>query len=226
MNSSIQVKPTVATYRKIASLTFLSGFQDRDHLCVFIEVISHDENNKLADLTKSPFVLLAQSIKFTGCRLFLNFCKTYFTLVGNNPLSWTEPEGTEHSAIIIRQLIREIQNFIFSDGFSSEALFGEKSDTNNSLSFSAKAEGSANTFENDLPKLVKQAHFSEPYPEEELCHCRAVKTEKVVRAIVFGAKNVDQIARETSAGTSCGNCRSDSQNIIDQLHRKPKLSVL
>ena len=53
-----------------------------------------------------------------------------------------------------------------------------------------------------------------PYPHEELCHCRLVPTEKVTCAIEQGAKTVSEIARVTMAGTGCGTCRSDSEELL------------
>lgn len=53
-----------------------------------------------------------------------------------------------------------------------------------------------------------------PYKHEELCHCRLVPTEKVTCAIEQGANTVAEIARVTMAGTGCGTCRSDSEELI------------
>ncbi len=53
-----------------------------------------------------------------------------------------------------------------------------------------------------------------PYKHEELCHCRLVPTEKVTCAIEQGAKTVSDIARVTMAGTGCGTCRSDSEELL------------
>ena len=53
-----------------------------------------------------------------------------------------------------------------------------------------------------------------PYTEEELCHCRAVATAKVDAAIVGGCHTIQNVAQETSAGTSCGSCRVDTDAIL------------
>jgi bacterioferritin-associated ferredoxin len=53
-----------------------------------------------------------------------------------------------------------------------------------------------------------------PYKEDELCHCRAVPTKKVDAAIVGGCLTGAMVSRETSAGTSCGACRTDTDKII------------
>lgn len=56
--------------------------------------------------------------------------------------------------------------------------------------------------------------FQLPYSDVELCHCRAVPTAVVDRAILSGVKSVAGIARMTSAGTSCGTCKPDSESLI------------
>lgn len=56
--------------------------------------------------------------------------------------------------------------------------------------------------------------FELPYKDEELCHCRAVPTAIVDRAIVAGCHTVAAVARMTSAGTSCGTCKPDTESII------------
>lgn len=62
--------------------------------------------------------------------------------------------------------------------------------------------------------LKAKGEWSFPYPEAELCHCRAVATAKVDAAIVGGCHTIHSVAQETSAGTSCGTCRVDTDAII------------
>lgn len=62
--------------------------------------------------------------------------------------------------------------------------------------------------------LKAKGEWKFPYNEEELCHCRAISTSKVDAAIVSGCHNVRSVARETSAGTSCGSCRPNTEAII------------
>lgn len=62
--------------------------------------------------------------------------------------------------------------------------------------------------------LKAKGEWSFPYAEEELCHCRAVATSKVDAAVISGCHNIRSIARETSAGTSCGSCRPNTEAII------------
>jgi bacterioferritin-associated ferredoxin len=57
--------------------------------------------------------------------------------------------------------------------------------------------------------------FQLPYKEAELCHCRAVPTAVVDRAIVAGAHSVQAVARVTSAGTSCGTCKLGTELLIE-----------
>ena len=67
-----------------------------------------------------------------------------------------------------------------------------------------------------LRELVLRAEgrFQLPYREPELCHCRAVPTEVVDRAIVSGCHSIESVARCTSAGTSCGTCKPDTEKLI------------
>lgn len=63
-----------------------------------------------------------------------------------------------------------------------------------------------------LLKLKNDWHY--PYEHEELCHCRAVPTQKVDEAIMMGAHTPEKVSRQTSASTACGTCRPDVEKII------------
>jgi len=62
--------------------------------------------------------------------------------------------------------------------------------------------------------LKAQGRWAYPFCEEELCHCRAVPTEVVDRAICAGAHTTRQVSEQTSASTACGTCRPDVEAII------------
>ena len=62
--------------------------------------------------------------------------------------------------------------------------------------------------------LKAQGQWQYPYGEDELCHCRAVPTEVVDRAILLGAHTPELVSRWTSASTACGTCRKDVTNIL------------
>ena len=62
--------------------------------------------------------------------------------------------------------------------------------------------------------LKIQSDWEDPVNSNELCHCRKVSTEKVDRAIVYGAHNVEQIRSYTSANTGCGTCLGDVQKLL------------
>lgn len=64
-----------------------------------------------------------------------------------------------------------------------------------------------------LMKLAGTWQF--PYEHEELCHCRAVRTQIVDQAIIAGALDPETVSRRTSASTACGTCRPDVQKIIE-----------
>lgn len=62
--------------------------------------------------------------------------------------------------------------------------------------------------------LKVQGKFVDPYPHDELCHCRNVPTEIVKKSILSGAHSVELVAQITTAGTACGSCRPDTEKII------------
>lgn len=57
--------------------------------------------------------------------------------------------------------------------------------------------------------------WESPYPEEEICHCRKVSTQKVEDAIMLGARTSGDVSRLTNASTSCGSCKFDVEKLID-----------
>lgn len=59
-----------------------------------------------------------------------------------------------------------------------------------------------------------QEEWKLPFAHEELCHCRKVTTQKVDRAIVYGAHSVEEVRKRTSANTGCGTCKNDVQQLI------------
>jgi bacterioferritin-associated ferredoxin len=65
----------------------------------------------------------------------------------------------------------------------------------------------------ELIEKLKEV-WNYPYSEAELCHCRAISTKVVDDAILNGLHKVEEIGRYCSAGVTCGNCRTDIENII------------
>lgn len=52
---------------------------------------------------------------------------------------------------------------------------------------------------------------------EIICHCRQVSREEIVKAIrEKGLKTVEEVGEATGAGTGCGGCQDDIQEILDQ----------
>lgn len=70
--------------------------------------------------------------------------------------------------------------------------------------------------------LRARENFELPYKDAELCHCRAVPTDVVDRAIISGCHTIQSVARMTSAGTSCGTCKPDTESLI--AYRLKKIS--
>lgn len=62
--------------------------------------------------------------------------------------------------------------------------------------------------------LKAKGEWNFPYSHDEICHCRAVRTLEVDRAIICGAHTAQTVSRLTSASTACGNCRFDVEAII------------
>ncbi len=65
--------------------------------------------------------------------------------------------------------------------------------------------------------LKCQNNYKIPYEHEELCHCRMVQTEKVLNVIKQGVFSTSEISRVTMAGTGCGSCKKDIEEIIKYL---------
>lgn len=63
--------------------------------------------------------------------------------------------------------------------------------------------------------LKAQGRWDYPYAEQELCHCRAIPTNKVDAAIVTGAHTPEKVSRLTSASTACGTCRPHVEEILE-----------
>jgi bacterioferritin-associated ferredoxin len=53
-----------------------------------------------------------------------------------------------------------------------------------------------------------------PYKEEELCHCRYVKTSAVDESILGGAHNSHQVTLLTGAASACSACQVHIEKII------------
>lgn len=56
---------------------------------------------------------------------------------------------------------------------------------------------------------------------EIICHCFDVSREEIEKAIKEkGLKTVDEVGEETSAGTGCGGCVDQIQEILDEINGK------
>lgn len=62
--------------------------------------------------------------------------------------------------------------------------------------------------------LKCQNNYKIPYIHEELCHCRMVATEKVINVIKQGVFAVPEVSRVTMAGTGCGSCKKDIEELL------------
>jgi len=62
--------------------------------------------------------------------------------------------------------------------------------------------------------VEQRGEWNPPYTHEEICHCRAVPTREVEKAIIMGAHTPQKVSRWTSASTACGTCRPDVEKMI------------
>ncbi len=78
-----------------------------------------------------------------------------------------------------------------------------------------------------LRELLLQAQnkWTPPYTEQELCHCRAIPTERVNNAIISGCHTPLSVSKKTSASTACGTCRPDVQKQIQYFLETSKKSA-
>lgn len=54
-----------------------------------------------------------------------------------------------------------------------------------------------------------------------ICYCNNVNKSEIVKAIKEkGLKTVDEVGEETMAGTGCGQCQDDIQEILDEINGK------
>lgn len=54
-----------------------------------------------------------------------------------------------------------------------------------------------------------------------ICNCNEIYKSTIVKAIQEkGLKTVEEVGDETSAGTVCGQCQDDIQEILDEINAK------
>ena len=59
-----------------------------------------------------------------------------------------------------------------------------------------------------------------------ICSCLDVTYNTIKEAIENGAKTLDDIKDETEAGTICGMCEDDIQEILDELEQQKQLNSI
>lgn len=56
---------------------------------------------------------------------------------------------------------------------------------------------------------------------EIICHCFEVSREEIKKAIKEqGLKTVEEVGEVTNAGTGCGGCQEQIQEILDEINGK------
>ncbi|MCK9321719.1 MAG: (2Fe-2S)-binding protein [Bacteroidales bacterium] len=57
--------------------------------------------------------------------------------------------------------------------------------------------------------------------DEIICNCMEVTKSTIIKAIKDkGLKTVEEVGEATEAGTVCGGCQDDIQNILDEINGK------
>ncbi|MBL7543710.1 MAG: (2Fe-2S)-binding protein [Bdellovibrionaceae bacterium] len=62
--------------------------------------------------------------------------------------------------------------------------------------------------------LKLKGRWEYPYKDEEICHCRHVKTKTVDNAVLNGAHTHELASRWTGCSTACGTCKPDVEKVI------------
>ncbi len=54
----------------------------------------------------------------------------------------------------------------------------------------------------------------------EICHCNNIMKSEIVKAIKEkGLKTVEEVQEETTAGTTCGGCIPDIEDILKEINQ-------
>lgn len=74
-----------------------------------------------------------------------------------------------------------------------------------------------------IPNTLVEKSFrqtSEPGDERadpRICYCMKIHREELVAAIAAGARSVEDLREQTTAGTGCGTCRSELLALLREL---------
>ena len=56
-----------------------------------------------------------------------------------------------------------------------------------------------------------------------ICNCNEIYRSRIVKAITEkNLKTVEEVGEETTAGTVCGQCQDDIQEILDKFNYQPE----
>lgn len=55
---------------------------------------------------------------------------------------------------------------------------------------------------------------------EIICHCFEVSREEIENQFVKRIKTVEEVGEVTNAGTGCGGCQEQIQEILDEINGK------
>jgi nitrite reductase (NADH) large subunit len=82
--------------------------------------------------------------------------------------------------------------------------------------------GDGSPLDPNRAELLFPLSFSTPVPSPErmpdsaqICDCNAVSKGDIIEAVMTGARGLQAVCDVTRAGTGCGSCRPEVQEIID-----------
>ena len=126
---------------------------------------------------------------------------------GDEVVSYQEPARGVYKKLIVRG-DRLVGAIVMGDGAIVPSLL--------------QVFGDGSTLDPNRAELLFPLSFSTPLPSPErmpdsaqICDCNAVSKGDIIEAVMAGARGLQAVCDATRAGTGCGSCRPEVQEIID-----------
>ena len=126
---------------------------------------------------------------------------------GDEVVSYQEPARGVYKKLIVRG-DRLVGAIVMGDGAIVPSLL--------------QVFGDGSTLDANRAELLFPLSFSTPLPSPErmpdsaqICDCNAVSKGDIIEAVMAGARGLQAVCDATRAGTGCGSCRPEVQEIID-----------
>ncbi len=126
---------------------------------------------------------------------------------GDEVVSYQEPARGVYKKLIVRS-DRLVGAIVMGDGAIVPSLL--------------QAFGDGSPLDANRAELLFPLSFNTPLPSPErmpdsaqICDCNAVSKGDIIEAVMEGARGLQAVCDATRAGTGCGSCRPEVQEIID-----------